>query len=109
MHYDVFKLTNFSKSKPGETLCAYFVMPKYQTNLHKALKSYHPDAKSVFDIGSDLIDSLKTVHSSGRTYNDIKPENVMIHNSQIVLIDFGFADKYVDSEGSHITEDASVK
>ena len=108
MHYDVFKLTNFSKSKPGETLCAYFVMPKYQTNLHKALKSYHPDAQSVFDIGADLIDSLKTVHSSGRTYNDIKPENVMIHNSKIVLIDFGFADKYVDSEGSHITEEASV-
>jgi hypothetical protein len=81
VHYDVFQLRNFSKSKPGDALCAYFVMPKYKINLQTALKNYHPDAQSVFDIGSALIDSLKTVHSAGRTYNDIKPENVMIHDS----------------------------
>lgn len=33
----------------------------------------------------------------------------MIHDQQIILIDFGFTDKFIDSEGNHISEDAENK
>jgi serine/threonine protein kinase len=36
------------------------------------------------------------IHDAGLTYNDIKPENIMVSNDcQVTLIDFGFADEYI--------------
>ena len=51
-------------------------------------------------IGSQLVDILKIIHTSHRTYNDLKPENVMIDINKdglpkVHLVDFGFADKFV--------------
>ena len=35
------------------------------------------------------------VHKAGYTHNDLKPPNIMLdENSEPVLIDFGFAQKY---------------
>ena len=37
------------------------------------------------------------VHKAGYTHNDLKPPNIMLdENSEPVLIDFGFAQKYQD-------------
>ena len=55
-----------------------------------------------------LIDSLRTVHSTGRSYNDIKPENVMINGNKVTLIDFGLCTKFVDSKGNHISESEEI-
>lgn len=39
----------------------------------------------------------------GYVYNDLKLENIMITSkNEIRLIDFGFAKKYVDSNGAHM-------
>ena len=51
-------------------------------------------------IGTQLVDILKIIHTSHRTYNDLKPENVMIDMNKeglpkVHLVDFGFADKFV--------------
>ena len=47
---------------------------------------------------------MRLVHKVRRTYNDLKPENVMlnIHENnrpQVYLIDFGFTDRFI-KEGS---------
>ena len=56
-----------------------------------------------------MIDAFEVVHTAGRTYNDLKPQNIMVETDdsgepQIVLIDFGFAAKYTTPEGLHITD-----
>ena len=45
------------------------------------------------------------------TYNDLKPENIMLCNSRdgslkVTLVDFGFAQKYVNEYGTHYNEDS---
>lgn len=50
------------------------------------------------------------LHKAGYTHNDIKPGNIMIDKSKIdsnscvkaTLIDFGFAQKFVNSEREHM-------
>ena len=47
------------------------------------------------------------IHAAGLTYNDLKLDNILIGDhtedensmNQVRLIDFGFAEKYVDSNG----------
>ena len=51
-------------------------------------------------ISEQLVDILKIVHTSHRTYNDLKPDNVMVDmtedgQSKVHLVDYGFAEKYV--------------
>lgn len=60
------------------------------------------------------MDILKIVHTSHRTYNDLKPENIMIDiredgSEKVTLVDYGLADKFVE-EGSkdHISLDRKV-
>ena len=65
-------------------------------------------------IAEQLVDILKIVHTSHRTYNDLKPENVMIDITEsgipkVHLVDYGFADKYVkENSKDHIDSDHSV-
>lgn len=64
-------------------------------------------------ICEQLIDSFNIVHTAGRVYNDLKPENVMISFSKndegevsehVTLIDFGLATKYKNENKSHIKD-----
>ena len=50
---------------------------------------------------------------SRRTYNDLKLANIMINQSedeelQVTLIDYGFADKYINEDGTHISNKETV-
>jgi serine/threonine protein kinase len=63
----------------------------------------------VFGMISKIVDQLEIVHTAGRTYNDLKLSNIMVQadesgNFYPVLIDFGFAAKYIDESGSHFDE-----
>lgn len=59
---------------------------------------------------------LKIVHCSKRTYNDLKPENIMItppdnqhEKLKVHLVDFGFSDKFYDEDTQeHIKEGETV-
>ena len=53
-----------------------------------------------------LIDIIELVHSKGRTYNDIKPLNVMMTDGKVTLIDYGLCDRFVDKDG-HIAKGAT--
>ncbi len=54
--------------------------------------------------------ALQIIHENGYTYNDLKPENIMVSNDlvrgssnvNVKLIDYGFVNKYVDDDGKVI-------
>lgn len=92
-------------SQPGEkTLLGFYIIPRYQSSLYEHLQRYQKFEsqyiKQILLIGEQLTDILKIIHTSHRTYNDLKPENVMIDlnrdgQPKVHLVDFGFADKFV--------------
>jgi serine/threonine protein kinase len=52
------------------------------------------------------------IHNAGYTYNDMKLDNILVGDHtmnnetlhKIRLIDFGFANRYIDKSGVHIEE-----
>ena len=103
LDYGLFIVKNFDEGRQAPILASYYVMPRYAMSLERALKGTNLDQERVWALAQILIDSLRTVHATGRTYNDLKPENIMLENQRITLIDFGLCSKYVDSQGYHIT------
>lgn len=51
------------------------------------------------------MDTLEILHDTGRTFNDLKLNNIMIKqeqgNLQTTLIDYGFVDSFRDKKGDH--------
>ena len=61
--------------------------------------------KKIFEVAYKLVGILKYVHTTRRTFNDLKPENIMINTNghpeaepEVYLIDFGFAAKYTEDD-----------
>ena len=74
------------------------VMPFYK----ESLDTFIPKTKqSVLNIMRAAISILNHIHDKYVVHRDIKPANFMIHNDELVLIDFGLASFYVDSEEQH--------
>ena len=88
----------------------YYIMPKFDTDLASFLKNQKGLQRidSILTINFQLIGIMKIVHKAGRTFNDMKPQNVMISyknkevfNSSeldVTIIDFGFVDKFKDEK-----------
>ena len=62
-----------------------------------------------------LVDIFKILHASHRTYNDMKPQNVMVNSARtsempiVHLVDYGFADKFVkENSKDHLEFDSSI-
>lgn len=57
-----------------------------------------------------LFESLQAIHKIGYAHNDLKPSNIMLDNNfNVVLIDFGFATKFMASRGVHHPTPTSLK
>ena len=88
-------------------------MPKYAEDLDQYIeRQTRIDFETVLKITVQLIEAFYIVHSSGRTFNDLKPQNIMVeHDSNgelnVVLIDFGFSAKYLTSDDNHISVEGS--
>ena len=54
--------------------------------------------------------ALQIIHENGYTYNDLKPENIMIStapeskNVNVKLIDYGYVDIYIEDDGKVISK-----
>ena len=82
------------------------VMPFYK----ETLESFIPkNEKSASNIMRSAICILDHIHSKYVVHRDIKPANFMIHNDELVLIDFGLASFYVDSEERHVHQSIPKK
>lgn len=47
-----------------------------------------------------VLDALEALHSKGWMHRDIKPQNMMFHESLVYLIDFGLAKRYMELDSS---------
>ena len=79
-------------------------MPKYDQTLQNMIETQKLDNKFFYEVAHELIDSLYSLHATGRAYNDLKPENVMFDGCKVRLIDFGMSDKFVDTNGKHLSQ-----
>jgi serine/threonine protein kinase len=75
------------------------VIPYYNESL-ETLKI--ENVKMLFNIMKSAITILSHIHNNYVVHRDIKPANFMIHNDELILIDFGLASFYVDSDERHI-------
>ena len=81
-------------------------MPFYGSNLDFVFDKFNNrfEAKTIYQIGIQLLEIFEKIHYSGFTYNDLKLDNIMIGDQfgsinslkEIRLVDFGFAAKYRD-------------
>ena len=65
------------------------IMKLYETNLTKFLKKNKNVA--VDEIERQIVEGLKYIHSCNIIHGDLKPDNVLIKGSNIVLCDFGLS------------------
>ena len=52
-----------------------------------------------------MMHNIEKMHQLGYTHNDIKPGNMVLSredSTRFMLIDFGLAKKFRDSEGKHL-------
>lgn len=80
------------------------VMPFYRESLVDFVKNSRVDQTMFCRIIRSAISILNHIHDKYVVHRDIKPANWMIHNDELILIDFGLASFYVDANERHIQE-----
>jgi len=81
------------------------VMPFYTESLAAFVHNTRRiDIATVYRIYCSAISTLSYIHDKYVVHRDIKPANWMIHNDELILIDFGLASFYVDSDERHVLE-----
>lgn len=87
----------------------HLIMPFYTCSLADYFEKKGRVFKGpkICGIAIQLIGLLEAVHSKYVLHRDIKPQNIMIKDGGLVLIDFGLATFYMDSEGKHFINDGT--
>jgi len=83
---------------------SYLVMSYYDSSLSEYLNCLQQSIsqEKIDKIMRVCIDILQTIHKNWVLHRDIKPDNFMISQEEIFLIDFGFASFYIDEKGEHL-------
>jgi len=80
------------------------IMTYYETSLFEYIKTKELNIDQINKIFLQMIVILENIHKNFVVHRDIKPQNFMIKDSELFLIDFGLATFYVDETGEHIDE-----
>jgi serine/threonine protein kinase len=83
---------------------SYLIMTYYQRSLYEYCNDSRLVPEKISKIMVVCIDILETIHSQYVIHRDIKPQNFMISNEELFLIDFGFASFYIDENKDHIPD-----
>lgn len=83
------------------------VMPFLEGSLYDKIKSVHKENKvvpieKIYAIMVSAIDIIMAVHKNYIIHRDIKPQNFMLKNGELYLIDFGLATFYIDDQREHV-------
>lgn len=112
-----------SKATSSEEINVFCIMPRYGKNLDTYFeqRKYEVSKESIFNLGMQLLGIMEQIHKSGYIYNDLKPDNILLQYGKrlpkdcssgncfqdltLVLVDFGFATRYIDKKtGEHLEE-----
>ena len=83
------------------------VMSLYDCSLHDYIQQKPLPQNKIDIIMRTMINIFQLIHSKLVIHRDIKPQNIMLKNGELYLIDFGFATFYVDENSNHIVDDGS--
>lgn len=88
-------------------------MKRYSQTLGDYMASSEASHMDIFEIMQQLVQAFEIIHRCGLTYNDLKPENIMItkgsnNKLRVNLIDFGYADQFCEAGEQHVSENEQV-
>lgn len=82
----------------------YLIIPFYTCDLYDYIENKRPSLQHIQLIIYKCIDVLQHIHYHDIAHCDIKPQNFMIHNGEVILIDFGLANyiTLLDKKTEHV-------
>lgn len=81
------------------------VIPYYEISLFDYMKTNRMEFSNITKIMIQMINIFSNIHSLFVLHRDIKPQNIMIFNKEIYLIDFGLSCFYIDENGEHYKQE----
>ncbi|MFI6171653.1 tetratricopeptide repeat protein [Nocardia sp. NPDC051052] len=93
-HPGIVKIFNFVKHRSADGIpCGYIVMEYVGGQSLKAMLDLHaperiPVAEAIAYV-MEVLPALDYLHSFGLAYNDLKPDNIMVTEDEVKLIDLG--------------------
>lgn len=78
------------------------IMPLYECSVSEYIKLKSITPSKIYTIMLKTIEIIENVHHKFVIHRDIKPDNIMIRQGEIFLIDFGFSTFYINEEKEHI-------
>jgi len=97
-HNHIIKISSFGFTSMNES---FIKLTWYETDLAKAIKIHQVLEPNV--ILKNLLSGLVYLHNNGVIHGDIKPDNILLNNSNdIVIADFGLAIPFVAGAKSRI-------
>jgi len=73
------------------------VMSYFSTSLHEYIL-----CKGPYSVVVKCLDIIEHIHRHHILHRDLKPQNFMINDGDLYLIDFGLSTVFMDDEGNHI-------
>jgi serine/threonine protein kinase len=86
--------------KYNDHICT--IMPLYECSVSEYIKLKSLSPSKIYTIMLKTIEIIENVHDNYVIHRDIKPDNIMIRQGELFLIDFGFSTFYINEEKEHI-------
>lgn len=85
-----------------------FIMDEYDISLYDYIECKKMSKKKISSIFIQTVLLLESIHEVFLVHRDIKPQNIMVHNGELILIDFGFSIFYIDANKKHIVDNKDL-